>query len=463
MWLTVLSGAAIGGVAAMYLGVRGKRVGTHRVCRNCQYDLAGTPDAAKCPECGVDLSSRRATRVGVRIRRTKVLIGGIAAFLGAGVPAALVAGHRLRHTDWSDYKPEWLLVRELRSTDPIRNGNAASAVLNRIENGSWSGGRLAGILHDYTATMPSPAARADLLSSGWYEAHKYDRWLDVLGAAGREGLLSNDQATRLIEHQLIVTADVRTVVPSGSVAPIRWQAGAESVCGIGDARRGVTPLGITSHIQTVTLSGRIVYEEHADHAQAYPGRAAGGTIDVPFERPPGQHWLTVTLAVHVWVPTVPDEPVRTIFRDLGWWIAVIPPGSPVVRLVDDESLEPAMSVWERPRSGERRISNGETRLWTYLVRDGLPVPVVGRVTLRWQEDGVTRFIPNAGSVTSHRTEDARWEARGVIDVSTALRVPDEVDVIIEPDVKLAEESTTVWQQWGRAIEIRDVAFQSLRP
>src|SRR3954447_1099353 len=72
----------------LYLGWRGRVVGSQPVCRKCGFNLFGLPDTStNCPECGSDLRKPNATRTGHLLRRRGLLwTGGILLFM------ALVSG-----------------------------------------------------------------------------------------------------------------------------------------------------------------------------------------------------------------------------------------------------------------------------------------------------------------------------------------------------------------------------------
>src|SRR5688500_20118731 len=57
-WVAVLV-PLLAGMLFVRLGLRGKRVDDHPLCRRCGLDLFGLPEGAtKCSECGADLSVR---------------------------------------------------------------------------------------------------------------------------------------------------------------------------------------------------------------------------------------------------------------------------------------------------------------------------------------------------------------------------------------------------------------------
>src|SRR5688500_20138720 len=76
-WVAVLV-PLLAGMLFVRLGLRGKRVDDHPLCRRCGFDLFGLPEGAtECSECGADLSVRwKAVRIGNRHRRGGLDAGG---------------------------------------------------------------------------------------------------------------------------------------------------------------------------------------------------------------------------------------------------------------------------------------------------------------------------------------------------------------------------------------------------
>ena len=78
-WLGLLLACLLGGIAAIVIGRRGRRVNDHPICRACGFDVVGIAaggSAARCPECGADLNGRRATRIGRRERSSALIVVG---------------------------------------------------------------------------------------------------------------------------------------------------------------------------------------------------------------------------------------------------------------------------------------------------------------------------------------------------------------------------------------------------
>ncbi len=109
-WLAGL--ALLIGVVLTWLGLRGRRVDNHPICRRCRRDLFGLgSDSAACPECGADLTTYN-IRTGTRVRRSRfIYVGATLAVLGllalTPLTMTLMLGARA-----NGMKPLWLLMWE---------------------------------------------------------------------------------------------------------------------------------------------------------------------------------------------------------------------------------------------------------------------------------------------------------------------------------------------------------------
>ncbi len=126
--LGLMAAGGVIGIGLLVVGVRGRKIDDHPVCRRCRFDLIGLPGAASCPECGADLSRRGAVRLGQRKRRPRVVaIGalalGLSLLLAAGLLSVRVAGISL-----NTYKPVWMLTGEAVGI----NQNVAAAARSEL-------------------------------------------------------------------------------------------------------------------------------------------------------------------------------------------------------------------------------------------------------------------------------------------------------------------------------------------
>ena len=120
LFVAIIASLAAAGVTLLIVGLRGRCVDDHRLCRRCGFDLFGSPiDTMRCSECGSDLAHPRAIRIGHRERRRRpiaigslMLCPAILVAIGAATPWTK-DGNRQR------LMPVWLLLRNTDSADLI--------------------------------------------------------------------------------------------------------------------------------------------------------------------------------------------------------------------------------------------------------------------------------------------------------------------------------------------------------
>ncbi len=118
-------------VAMLWVGLRGRRVDDHPICRNCGFDLFGRPEGSlRCAECGAELLLRRAIVQGRRVRRRWMIAVGVL-LLGIGLSVGGGDGYAAYAiSDLQPHKPIWWLISEMNGSD-AKARNAAVAELSR--------------------------------------------------------------------------------------------------------------------------------------------------------------------------------------------------------------------------------------------------------------------------------------------------------------------------------------------
>jgi hypothetical protein len=130
-------------LALLVVGLRGRRVDDHPLCRRCGFDLTGRPDeSTRCAECGADLARRRAVRAGHRVRRRWAVRLGTLLLLGAAVPAGVAGWARARGVTWNVHKPTWWLIREGGSRSAPTRDAALAELQARVNDNRLSPGEL---------------------------------------------------------------------------------------------------------------------------------------------------------------------------------------------------------------------------------------------------------------------------------------------------------------------------------
>jgi hypothetical protein len=115
--------------ALLALGVRGRVVDDHPICRKCRFDLVGLATPSNCPECGARLDRPRAIRSGTRRRRPGLVIAGVAILL----LMALASGAFLNADRLIPYEPSWMLVLQAQYGSMKRAPAIVSELLARSD------------------------------------------------------------------------------------------------------------------------------------------------------------------------------------------------------------------------------------------------------------------------------------------------------------------------------------------
>lgn len=135
--LLILASTALAlGIMLAWWGRRGKIIDDHPVCRKCRFDLVGRPPGSdRCPECGADLSGKRAIAIGNRKpRQSAVVIGCCIAMFVVFSFAGLGGSRYLKE----DHKPNWLVLIDARSKNARIRSAALAELWDRQQMGQLS-------------------------------------------------------------------------------------------------------------------------------------------------------------------------------------------------------------------------------------------------------------------------------------------------------------------------------------
>jgi hypothetical protein len=135
--ITLIQAGGLGLLFTLALMIRlrrGRRVGDHPSCRKCGHDLFGLPEtSACCPECGADLTRRRAKLDGIyapsawRWGRRAMLLAALGV-VGTGVWQAI------NEVGYLPYQPDLVLLYWVERGD-MRSRSAADELVHRCLNG----------------------------------------------------------------------------------------------------------------------------------------------------------------------------------------------------------------------------------------------------------------------------------------------------------------------------------------
>gem|GEM_PF-4291386 len=131
--MTIIAlGVLILGLVFLIIGRRGRRVGSHPVCRRCSFDLRGKPESSsRCAECGADLTAPRAIAFGQKQPRRPILWTGAVLASVAFIGLALIAYQRYQRLDVYHYLPWAYLEPRLWSSPP--DSRAEREIVDRLK------------------------------------------------------------------------------------------------------------------------------------------------------------------------------------------------------------------------------------------------------------------------------------------------------------------------------------------
>ena len=213
-WITSIAATAATTLLLLLLGLRGRRIDNHPLCRRCGFDLFGLPlRGRRCSECGADLGWSRAVRWGRR-RKFRWIVRPAASALVLqlgflGIAAYMVA----RHVNLNARIPTWWLIPEtnVKST----RAGALAELMKRLEAGSLSSQQANALFDRALATQGD-------VSVPWDPS-----WEDFLREGLRLGKLSDAQWVRYVRQSITFKLDVRPMVARGTPLPMQlsWAHG----------------------------------------------------------------------------------------------------------------------------------------------------------------------------------------------------------------------------------------------
>ncbi|VAX38370.1 hypothetical protein MNBD_PLANCTO03-343, partial [hydrothermal vent metagenome] len=211
--LVFISAAVIlllAGVMLLALGLRGRRIDDHPICRKCRFDLVGVyPAQDRCPECGTRLAGAKAVRKGARRKRKGLVIAAIPLLLlGLGGGGALGWSSATSY-NWYAVSPDWLLEAMAGFDDQARQAGAVGELATRLGMGRLSGERADRLI------ARGLAIQAD------EEQPWVVEWGDLIEAGLVADRLSREQFEVYVQQGIECRLEIRKKVRQGEDAMVR--------------------------------------------------------------------------------------------------------------------------------------------------------------------------------------------------------------------------------------------------
>ena len=421
--LPALAMLAVGG-AMLWLGLRGRRVGSDPHCRKCGYVLIGI-DAERCPECGADLRASRAVELGRRVRRRGLVGAAVALGLVAVLILTAALSPLLRNYDWYRLMPTgWVIDRLEVPSAPV--SNRAWAELKRRMKAD-----------DLAARHRTRLAEKALADQA---AGTPGELLDWLGRAILDGKIDNVRKDRFFKQSMVLHLRARPRVVLGDDIPYQITTRSRGPVASEGWWQRVEYLG-------VTLDGKPV-PGGAGGSSGSSGFGAGGSAGswIPCDAS-GRHILRAVVRVRIFHGgTNLDEhdPAARLMDErevkLAATTEVLPQAVPgYVAAVDDPNLakyiRKGIALTNFESGPGRKGLSGEIS-----VSSGVPVALAFDAFVRagGRESRLTSITLPRGGSTTFRVHDRD------IDLGDAR----EIDVVLRGSEAVARRTVDLFEFWN---------------
>lgn len=478
MTTIILLAATIVGIVLLVLGLRGRRVDDHPVCRDCGFDLSGVyPASSTCPECGAGLRRPRGVRIGNR-RRRWVLAGVGAALvlvLGAALPTGMTAFLSGRNV--VAHLPLRVLLWEGRHAGPESSQIVADEVLNRLLAGTPTPTNYARIIDAALDIQGEPSDR-------WGDA-----WAKVLDRAKVDNAIRQDQQDRHNRQAAVVSVVARPRVRAGGRIPVVVTLTQARVMSSGMAHASLSLVSATLDGQELTRerptagpvggfvppSSKVFgwFQLAGSGSRLAMPASQGQTGGVELSLPPdasGRRSLRLSIAIDAkpingtsWTwdnDPSPKSPTRRVV-DVALPLEIVgddgitlTPPTESARQRLESALRPSQ-VWAMSSSS---WSGAATTVGVLVGPLDRATPAAFEVFARW--DGRERAV---GRVTSEPTANEVpqfWSPGGAstlqVPVDDALRRARSVDLIFRPSKEAAMDTIGLTSIYGGEIVVREV-------
>jgi hypothetical protein len=437
MPIAVLILAVIAGLVLLLVGLRGRVIDDHPLCRRCGFDLTGKPqDSDRCAECGTDVTTPQAVRIGHRQRRSRPLWAGVALLVPACLVLVVSAVAVIGQVDLMPWKPAWLLQWDAEGGDSRTSDRAYAELTRRLKAGSLSKDRIQSLVADAMRRQVDPAL-------AWSNARG-----DFVADAYVAGQITNELWVRYVRQGIKLELQARPTVRVGDPIPtgiaVRALRIGRAAASIDFKGTELSAPGATTRPWAWTDGGADFGSGGGGWHATSPDLGGAATASLP----PGPYPIVGSLRISV-LNSKGGQPVGQYDVDVS---------ALVMLASNDETIEYFTTDESQRRAVEAAVEIPEI---TALSSGGVdvrmsfrspPIRLTGRVFLR---------TPDGRQISLNSWIDVP-ERQGRTGYGFGARVKDDlqgaatVDFIFHPDLDMVKRSVNPAVRWGDDIVIRNV-------
>lgn len=447
VWLLAAIALLIGAGLTL-IGLRGRRVDDHPICRRCGFDLIGLPSGSDtCSECGADLTRPRAIQRGHRSRKPVMLgLGALTLLIVFGFLAAVAWTH-VRDLDRYRLMPTWYVLREARYNSPGIPVDAWRELLRRLGDDK----------------LPKRHAAAATELALTIQGDRTRTWNTMIGdfieAARDKGLATDAQWARYARQAPNLMVTLRPQVRRGDKLPARISAGAARVGGKSRlAIRVQNPAGHGDLIKphdpkrsgfSYTVFGLSSGGGSSSSHVIELDRAAAATA------PLGPREASLRAKITVREGWKENKPVLAAWEEefkAGW--ELVAADAETIVLNNDESERAAVEKGTTVKFVGSRSPNARDYVNVEMDFKHLRVPLAHDIVLRdaggreWKVTSINVSPGNMGYSTGGEAKD--------LDAAT-------VDVIFRPSPAAARQTVHMTELWNHEFVVKNVPVQKPAP
>jgi hypothetical protein len=484
-WLPVL---ALGfGILLLAFGIRGRQVHARPTCRRCRFDLSGTlaansipspnpspspspsPAASdapirRCPECGSSLAEPHAVREGIRRPLPKIIAAATLLILVGVLGISAVAINR--STALVKYLPTWYLASQTNGPQDFIAQRAIIELDVRAGMDSLSAARAASLVQH------ALAVQADK-NSTWLP-----EWGNLIGTLRGKGLVTDAQFSTFIRQGADISLETRPIARAGESLPVRTV--------VRPNRMADQAAGASAYIRYQISQARTPDATLGPNIGIFisgvgsMGGMSSGVSSFPLDVPVGETELTLVLAIDADTNPSFATPLASWTQSFTLPLKVVPPGTPLVQVIDDAALTPAMqsaiavNSIDISATGPVGIDEDTTYNINFSLK-ALPQNVAFEIHLRRTPADIT--APNAapadanvpsnaaeiriGSIVWMQGETGGW-GTGSNGPSIPVRPGDSFNLILRPSLNVAEADARLTRYWHGELTYPNIKINDRR-